>query len=156
MAHQEHGSFVTSIVDSLQDACFVQAIKVRGRFIQEHEGRIAKEHACKPNALAFATREGIAQFAHRSLKAFGKARKELGECRFFAGCFEFLLGCMRLGDQDVLCERASEEVRVLCKVAFVSTQALRLDLADVKIRYLDHAARSVPEAKEQLAECRFA
>ncbi len=71
MRNQKDRPLATLCIEGLEHGTLVQRIEVRRRLIEEHERRIMQEGTSKPQALALAAGERIAELAHLSVKALG-------------------------------------------------------------------------------------
>src|SRR5690606_33400096 len=93
-----------------------------GRLVEQDDRRILYQRAGDGDALAFATRELRATFAHGRIVALGEARNELVGVRGLGGGHNLVFRRAGFAERDVVADRAVEQEYVLPDIGDLPAQ----------------------------------
>src|SRR5215472_8450185 len=100
-------------VDGAQDPALRLRVQVGGRLVQDQDRRLAQEHAGNRQALALAAAELQAVLAHQGVQPVRQASREVGKLRSLARVEDSVVVRAAVGEQQVVAERAVEQVDAL-------------------------------------------
>ena len=153
MAHQHDGlAAAAQLGHGLHHGGFVQGIECARGLVEQDERRVAQKDTSETDALALSARERVAQLGDRCVESLRQAFDERGECGGATGRFELFLAGIGARDEQVLAQRAHEQVGVLRHVGLLCAQALRIDAAHVGARDAHAARGGVPKAHKELEQ----
>ena len=156
MRDQKDRPLPALLIERLEHGTLVQGIEVRRRLIEEHERRIVQEGTGKPQALALAAGERIAELAYLSVEALGQAVDEIEDGRLGTGALQLLLYCIGLRNQQVLPDAVMEEHGILLDGGLEAPEMCGPHPPDIVRTNRDPAFIHIPEAHEEMAEGRLA
>ena len=152
----KHDGSILCIIQCFQNDAFVDAVQIAGRLIQKHERCIGKKGARQRDALLFAARKRIPQFADTGIVAMGQGGNKIMDRCLFRRSDDFLVRCAQIGNADIVADGIMKQVRFLRTIAFVFTQGFCVDVCDIRSGKQNPATVLIPEAHNKLQKGGFA
>ena len=152
----KHDGSILCIIQCFQNDAFVDAVQIAGRLIQKHERCIGNKGARQRDALLFAARNRIPQFADTGIVAMGQGGNKIMDRCLFRRSDDFLVRCAQIGNADVVADGIMKQVCFLRTIAFVFTQGFCVDVCDIRSGKQNSATVLIPEAHNKLQKGGFA
>jgi hypothetical protein len=130
-------------------------IDCRGRFVEDENAWIRKQCASDRDALAFASGERLASFAHERIVPIGELKDEIvGLGRACRGD-DLLAGRIGASISDILGDRAEEQKRLLKNDAYIAAVFADRVFADIDTIDANRAACHIVEAANKVDQGAF-
>ena len=138
------------------DGVLGDGVQGGGGLVQDQDLGILEDDPGDGEALLLAAGELEAPVAHHGVQALGLGGEKLGEIGDVAGGLDLLLGGVLLGVEQVLPDRAVEEIAVLGHDADLLAQIAQIEVPHVHPRDRDPAAQHVVEPGDEVHDGGFA
>ena len=126
------------------------------RLVEDEYRRIAQNRPRDRDPLLLSPREAVTALTDDGLIAFGQRCNHMVDARRLGGPLDLLVGCIRLGEPQVLAHRLVEEVGLLRDDTDQVGERLKAQIADVHTADRDPSSAGLVEPRGQIAERRLA
>ena len=143
-------------LERLLDRVFGDRVERARRLVEDQDLRILQNHARDREPLLLPAGELQAAVAHDGFITLGLVGNEVRKVRDIAGRVELLLGRVLLGIEQVVPDRAVEEIAVLGHDADLRAEIRKIKVAHVHARHGHAPAEHVVQTRDQVHDRRLA